>query len=76
MAISEFRAAINQVATERGISAQDVLDSVRVALAKAYVKDFGGVSEDIKVELERPYMGRRKSFDEKVKITLDKFSFF
>lgn len=62
MAISEFRAAINQVATERGISAQDVLDSVRVALAKAYVKDFGGVSEDIKVELDEE-TGESRIFD-------------
>jgi N utilization substance protein A len=62
MAISEFRAAINQVATERGISAQDVLDSVRVALAKAYVKDFGGVSEDIKVDLDEE-TGESRIFD-------------
>ncbi len=52
MAISEFRAAINQVATERGISPLDVLDSVRVALAKAYVKDFGGEIEQIRVDLD------------------------
>ncbi len=62
MAISEFRAAINQVATERGISAHDVLDSVRVALAKAYVKDFGGTSEDIKVELDEE-TGESRIFD-------------
>ena len=30
-------------------------------LAEKFIKD-------IKVELERPYMGRRKSFDEKVKM--------
>lgn len=68
MAISEFRAAINQVATERGISALDVLDSVRVALAKAYVKDFGGEdkdiqsSDDIKVELDED-TGESRIFD-------------
>jgi len=62
MAISEFRAAINQVATERGISAHDVLDSVRVALAKAYVKDFGGASEEIKVELDEE-TGESRIFD-------------
>ncbi|NBO17307.1 MAG: transcription termination/antitermination protein NusA [Proteobacteria bacterium] len=62
MAISEFRAAINQVATERGISAHDVLDSVRVALYKAYVKDFGGTSEDIKVELDEE-TGESRIFD-------------
>jgi len=62
MAISEFRAAINQVATERGISALDVLDSVRLALAKAYVRDFGGSSEEIKVELDEE-TGESKIFD-------------
>ena len=62
MAISEFRAAINQVATERGISALDVLDSVRLALAKAYVRDFGGSSEEIKVELDEE-TGESRIFD-------------
>jgi hypothetical protein len=38
MAISEFRAAINQVATERGISPLDVLDSVRDAFELALLR--------------------------------------
>jgi len=39
MAISEFSAAINQVATERGIPLESVLESVKSALATAYKKD-------------------------------------
>lgn len=62
MAISEFRAAINQVAAERGISPLDVIDSVRVALAKAYVKDMGGEVEEIRVELDDE-TGESKIYD-------------
>ncbi len=50
MAITEFKAALNQVATERGISVEDVLDSIRTALSSAYKKDYGE-SEEIEVEL-------------------------
>lgn len=52
MAISDFKAAINQVATERGISPIDVIESVRAALAKAYAKDYDIDSEQIRVELD------------------------
>lgn len=40
MAITEFKAALNQVATERGISVDNVLDSIRQALISAYRKDY------------------------------------
>lgn len=40
MAITEFKAALNQVATERGISVESVLDSIRQALVSAYKKDY------------------------------------
>ena len=39
MAITEFSAALNQVATERGIPVKSVLDSVKSALLTAYKKD-------------------------------------
>ncbi len=38
---SEFNAAVNQIATERGIPVETVLDSIRLALVSAYKKDFG-----------------------------------
>lgn len=41
MAITEFKAALNQVATERGIAVEEVLESLRSALVSAYKKDFG-----------------------------------
>lgn len=40
MAVTEFKSALNQVATERGISADSVLDSIRQALVSAYKKDY------------------------------------
>ncbi|OGK14138.1 transcription termination factor NusA [Candidatus Roizmanbacteria bacterium RIFCSPLOWO2_02_FULL_37_19] len=45
---SEFFLALNQVATERGISPDDVLDSIRAAVMAAYKKDYGTehVNED------------------------------
>jgi len=50
MAISEFNAAISQVATEKGISVESVLESVRSALATAYKKDRKEAGEDIELE--------------------------
>ncbi len=47
MATTEFKAALNQVATERGISVDSVLESIRTALATAYKKDY-----DVETELE------------------------
>lgn len=37
---SEFFLALNQVATERGISPEDVLDSIKMAVLAAYKKDY------------------------------------
>jgi len=55
MATSEFKSAIAQVATERGVTAEDVLASIKSALAKAYVKEFkDGITseEEVVVELD------------------------
>lgn len=45
MAISEFSAALNQVATERGISVDSVLESIKMALVSAYRKDLETTEE-------------------------------
>lgn len=73
MAISEFNAAINQVATERGITVESVLDSVRTALASAYKKDRKEageevVLEDIEVDLN-PDTGEVKIIKDKKDVT-------
>ncbi len=59
MAITEFSAALNQVATERGITVESVLESIRTALASAYRRDFGGELETLVVELD-PSTGEAK----------------
>ncbi len=51
MAITEFKAALNQVASERGIPVEEVVESIRTALASAYKKDFGGEIEEVDVVL-------------------------
>ncbi|GIW69474.1 MAG: transcription termination/antitermination protein NusA [Patescibacteria group bacterium] len=50
MAISEFNAAINQVAAERGIAVESVLASVRTALATAYKKDRKEAGEEVDLD--------------------------
>lgn len=50
MAITEFNAALNQVATERGIPVEAVLESIRLALASAYKKDRKENGEEIELE--------------------------
>ena len=50
MSISEFSAAINQVATERGIPVDSVIESVTSALATAYKKDRKEAGEDVELE--------------------------
>ncbi|MCA9307989.1 transcription termination/antitermination protein NusA [candidate division WWE3 bacterium] len=52
MAVSEFYAAIKQVAAERGIPEESVFASIRAALATAYRKDYGGDLEEIVVDLD------------------------
>jgi len=68
MAITEFSAALNQVATERGIPVESVLESIRVALAAAYRRDYGSDVEDIVVDIDSD-TGEAKIFREEKDIT-------
>jgi len=49
MAVTEFSAALNQVATERGIPVESVLESIRMALASAYKRDRRDVGEEVEL---------------------------
>jgi len=49
MAITEFNSAINQVATERGIPVEKVLESVKSAMATAYKKDRKEHGEEVNI---------------------------
>ncbi len=50
MAVTEFNAALNQVATERGIPVSAVVESIKVALASAYKKDRKEHDENVEIE--------------------------
>lgn len=50
MALTEFKAALNQVATERGIPVEAVIDSIKLALASAYKKDRKEHDEEVELE--------------------------
>jgi N utilization substance protein A len=61
MVQTEFAAALNQVAAERGIETKDVLETVEAALLSAYRKDYGGDIEELKAEID-PETGAAKIF--------------
>ncbi len=47
MAITEFKAALNQLASERNISPEDVLETLKEAIIAAYNKDHSVDEEDL-----------------------------
>lgn len=66
---TEFALALNQVATERGLDPQIVLETIKVAILAAYRKDYGGKEiEEFEVEIN-PDTGEAKVFKEKKNIT-------
>lgn len=68
---SEFYLALNQVATERGISPEDVLESIKSAIIAAYVKDLGKKNinkEKLKVTIN-PQTGETRIFFEGKDVT-------
>ncbi len=52
MATSPFMAAINQIADEKGLDVETILETVEAALAAAYRKDYGNPHQVIRAELE------------------------
>ncbi len=66
---SEFSLALNQVATERGISADDVISSIEQAIIAAYKKEYSKEEEEeIKVTVNKD-TGEAKIFKEDKDIT-------
>lgn len=51
---NEFFLALNQVATERGISPDDVIESIKMAVLAAYKKDFSSktITEETPIEVK------------------------
>jgi len=78
MSTTEFSAAINQLAAERGVSPESIIDGVKQALAAAYRKDYGGPApaleegeepkDDIEVQLNLD-TGEARIFKEKEDVT-------
>jgi transcription termination/antitermination protein NusA len=65
---SEFSLALNQVATERGISVDDVIASIELAIVAAYKKEFPEKTEEIKAIINRDN-GEAKIFEDDQDIT-------
>lgn len=66
---SEFALALNQVATERGIDPESVLETIKAAILAAYRKDYGGEElEKLEVKIN-PDTGEARIFLEKKDIT-------
>lgn len=59
VARTEFAAALNQVASERGIDVSDVLETIKVAITAAYHKDFDPEESEVDVDLD-PMTGEVK----------------
>jgi len=52
MDIKSFTSAIAQIAEEKGISSEKVLEGIEMAIAAAYKKDYGGKGQVIKAKLD------------------------
>jgi len=65
---SEFSLALNQVATERGISSDDVISSIKQAIIAAYKKEYSKEEEEIKAKVNQD-TGEAKLFKDDKDIT-------
>src|SRR3989338_6841514 len=64
MAQSEVAKAMKQICEEKGISYETVLETVEMALAEAYRKDYGDKTQNIRVHFN-PETGEIQAFDVK-----------
>lgn len=67
MARNEFVAALKQVCAERGVEPETVLETLKLALAAAYKKDYGE-SDEITVQID-PETGEATIYDEDKNVT-------
>lgn len=65
---TEFAAALNQAATERGVDPKEVLTIIQDAIIAAYKKDYGAETEDLSVEID-PENGEAKVFEKGKDVT-------
>lgn len=69
MDLESFTSAIAQIAEEKGISSEKVLEAIETAIAAAYKKDYGERGQIIKAKLD-PVSGKVKFWQ--VKLVVDK----
>ncbi len=56
---TEFAAALNQAAAERGVEPEEVVNIIKEAIKAAYRKDYGGELEELEIELDTEAGGVR-----------------
>lgn len=66
---TEFALALNQVAGERGISPDEVIESIELALVAAYKKEYQGKEEEVLTAKLNRETGESKIFKEEKDIT-------
>jgi N utilization substance protein A len=69
MDLKSFTAAISQIAEEKGIPYDKVIESIESAIAAAYKKDYGQKGQIVKAKLD-PETGKAKFWQ--VKLVVDK----
>lgn len=69
MDLKQFASALNQISEEKGISAEKVLETIEMALAAAYKKEYGEKGQIIRAKFN-PKTGDVKFFQ--IKIVVDK----
>jgi N utilization substance protein A len=70
MDIKSFDSAIAQIAEEKGISPEKVLETIEMAVAAAYKKDYGKKGQIIKAKLD-PKTGEIKFWQVKIAVNKD-----
>jgi N utilization substance protein A len=70
MDLKNFSSAISQIAEEKGISAERVIESIETAIAAAYKKDYGEKGQIIKAKLDSK-TGKVKFWQIKTVVTED-----
>lgn len=56
---TEFAAALNQAAAERGVDPEEVVNIIKEAIKAAYRKDYGGELEELEINLDTEHGGVR-----------------
>lgn len=69
---TEFAAALNQAASERGVDPEEILSIIKEAIKAAFRKDYGGETEELNVELDGQ-TGEPRIFKEGKDITPEGF---